>query len=83
MWLTTRQNQKTNKISVARELFNRLELVGRLVSLDALPTENETARALVLEHGADYLLTVKGNQPTVREQIETLVTAPQGDFFPS
>jgi hypothetical protein len=36
-----------------------------------------------LEHGADYLLTVKGNQPAVREQIETLVAAPQGDFPPS
>ena len=46
-------------------------------------SEDETARALVLEHGADYLLTVKGNQPTVRAQIETLVTAPQGDFPPS
>jgi hypothetical protein len=54
-----------------------------LVSLDALHTQDETARALVLEHGADYLLTVKGNQPTVREQIETLVAAPQGDFPPS
>jgi len=37
-------------------------------------------RALVSEHGADYLLTVKGNQPTVREQIEKLVTARQADF---
>ena len=63
--------------------LNRLELEDRLVSLDALHTQDETARALVLEHGADYLLTVKGNQPTVREQIETVVAAPQGDFPPS
>jgi hypothetical protein len=78
-------DQKTNKIPVARELFNRLELVERLVSLDALHTQDETARALVLEHGAeaDYLLTVKGNHPTVRAQIEALVSAPQGDFPPS
>lgn len=75
-------DQKTNEIPVARELFNRLELEERLVSLDALHTQDETARALVLEHGADYLLTVKGNQPTVREQIETLVEAPRGDFPP-
>ena len=68
---------------MARELFNRLELEGRLVSLDALHTQDETARALVLEHGADYLLTVKGNQPTARYQIETLIAAPQGDFPPS
>jgi hypothetical protein len=36
-----------------------------------------------LEHGADYLLTVKGNQPTVREQIEKLVAVTQADFPPS
>ena len=76
-------DQKTNEIPVARELFKRLELEGRLVSLDALHTQDETARALVLEHGADYLLTVKGNQPTVRQQIQKLVTAPQVVFFPS
>ena len=75
-------DQKTNEIPVARELFKRLELEERLVSLDALHTQDETARALVLEHGADYLLTVKGNQPTVRQQIETLVEAPRGDFPP-
>jgi hypothetical protein len=76
-------DQKTNQIPVARELFKRLELEGRFVSLDALQTQDETARALVLEHGADYLLTVKGNQPTVREQIQKLVAAPQADFPPS
>jgi hypothetical protein len=48
---------KDQRDSVARELFNRLELEGRLVSLDALHTQDETARALVLEHGADYLLS--------------------------
>ena len=51
--------------------------------MDALHTQDETARALVLEHGADYLLTVKGYQPTVREQIEKLVTTPQVVFSPS
>jgi predicted transposase YbfD/YdcC len=75
-------DQKTNEIPVARELFKRLELEGRLVSLDALHTQDETARALVLEHGADYLLTVKGNQPTVRQQIEKLLTAAQLVFSP-
>ena len=58
-----------------------LDLEDRLVSLDALHTQDETARALVLEHGADYLLTVKGNQPTVREQIEKLIPAPKAGFF--
>ena len=74
---------KTNEIPVARELFARLELDGRRVSLDALHTQDQTARALVLEHGADYLFTVKDNQPTVRANIEKSVTAPPADFSPS
>jgi Domain of unknown function (DUF4338)/DDE_Tnp_1-associated len=74
---------KTNEIPVARELFERLDLEGRFVSLDALHTQDQTARALVLEHGADYLLTVKDNRPTVLAQIEKLVTAPAADFSPS
>jgi hypothetical protein len=74
---------KTNEIPVARELFNKLDLDGRKVSLDALHTQTQTARELVLEHGADFLLTVKDNQPTLRANIEKLVTAPPADFSPS
>ena len=74
---------KTNEIPVARELFKKLELDGRKVSLDALHTQDQTARALVLEHGADYLFTVKDNQPTLRANIERLVQAPPARFSPS
>ena len=73
---------KTNEIPVARELFHKLDLDGRKVSLDALHTQDQTARELVLEHGADYLLTVKGNQPTVQANIQKLVEAPPSSFFP-
>ena len=58
--------EKTNEIPAARQLLSRLEVTGRLVSLDALHTQTQTARELVLEHGADYLFTLKGNQPGVR-----------------
>lgn len=74
---------KTNEIPVARELFKKLDLDGRKVSLDALHTQGQTARELVLEHGADYLLTVKDNQPTVRANIQRLVPALPVDFSPS
>lgn len=76
-------DQKTNEIPVARQLFKKLALDGRKVSLDALHTQDQTARELVLEHGADYLLTVKDNQPTLRAHIEKLVPAPPADFSPS
>ena len=74
---------KTNEIPVARELFKKLDLDGRKVSLDALHTQDQTARELVLQHGADFLLTVKDNQPTLRANIEKLVAAPPADFSPS
>jgi hypothetical protein len=74
---------KTNEIPVARQLFERLDLEGRKVSLDALHTQDQTARELVLQHGADYLLTVKDNQPTVRQNIERLVQALPARFSPS
>ena len=49
-------DQKTNEIPIARQFFERLDLDGRKVSLDALHTQDATAQALVLEAGADYLL---------------------------
>jgi len=73
---------KTNEIPVARELFTELELAGRRVALDALHTQDQTARDLALEHGADYLLTVKNNQPSLRQNIEKFVPVPQTGFSP-
>lgn len=74
---------KTNEIPVARQLFQKLDLDGRKVSLEALHTQAQTARALVLEHGADSLLTVKDNQPTLRKNMERRVEAPPAHFSPS
>ena len=59
-----------------------MDLRGRMVSLDALNTQDQTARAIVMEGGGDYLLTVKGNQPTVLQNIKTLVPAPEASFPP-
>ncbi|MCB2141021.1 MAG: ISAs1 family transposase [Rhodobacteraceae bacterium] len=76
-------DQKTNEIPIARELFGQVDLQGRWVSLDALHTQTETARSLVLDHGADYLLTVKANQPTLRQNIDAKLEPPPGGFSPS
>ena len=74
---------KTNEIPVARELFGTLDLTGRSVALDALHTQDQTARQLVLEQGAHYLLTVKNNQPTLRQNIAKIVPVPPTGFSPS
>jgi hypothetical protein len=76
-------DQKTNEIPVARQLLEPLDLQGRIVGADALHTQTETARQIVLEKGGDYLLTVKANQPTLNQNITQLVPAPEAGFSPS
>ena len=77
-------DKKTNEIPVAqKDLIPPLDLEGRFVSLDALHTQDETARTVVLEAGGHYLLTVKDNQPTIRANIKMKVTVPRADFSPS
>ena len=63
-------DQKTNEIPVARQLFPKLDLEGRFVSLDALHTQTETGLDVVQEHGAHYTLTVKDNQPAIHDTIK-------------
>ncbi|HWT82517.1 MAG TPA: transposase family protein, partial [Candidatus Methylomirabilis sp.] len=72
--------KKENEIPAARRLLARIPITGRLVSLDAMHTQHQTAGQIVLEAGADYLLTLKDNQPTLLATAQTLVP---GAFFPS
>jgi hypothetical protein len=74
--------EKTNEIPVAPQLLARLDLEGRFVSLDALNTQAETGRAIVVEGGGHYLLTAKGNQKKLKANLKKLVPAPQADFPP-
>lgn len=74
---------KTNEIPVARALFERLDLDGRLVGLDALHTQAATACALLQQAGADYMLTVKDNQKGIRRTLRTRFSATPAVFSPS
>ena len=72
----------TNEIVTARELLDVLPPQdGALISFDAAHTQDETARKVVMDKGADYLLPVKGNQPTLLKHAERLL--PQASFSPS
>ena len=56
-----------------RELTRDLDLRGRVVTLDALHAQHETARALVEDCGADYVVAaVKGNQPTMLDDLRAI-----------
>jgi len=65
---------KSNELSAIPVLLERLAgnggLKGALVSIDAIATNAKIAQA-ILDAGADYLLAVKANQPTLRAEIES------------
>jgi Druantia protein DruA/DDE_Tnp_1-associated len=75
-WLDLeRVPDKTNEIPAAQTLIERLELDEMIAVLDALHTQTQTARAIVQEQGGDYVLCIKGNQPGLQRQAQTLLPA--------
>jgi Domain of unknown function (DUF4338)/DDE_Tnp_1-associated/Transposase DDE domain len=64
--------EKTNEIPEVPRLLAPLPLAGAVVTLDALHTQEATARYVVEEKKADYLFTVKDNQPTLKQDIADL-----------
>jgi predicted transposase YbfD/YdcC len=64
---------KSNETTAIPVLLERLAandgLKGALVSIDAIAT-NATIATAVRDAGADYLLAVKANQPTLRRDVE-------------
>lgn len=61
--------EKSNEIPAAPQLLGELDLRGMTVTADALHTQRELARFVVEDKGADYCLTVKDNQPTLKQDI--------------
>jgi len=64
--------EKTNEIPKLPELLNSMPLEGSVVTADAMHTQNKTARFIVENKKADYLLIAKDNQPTLRQDIADL-----------
>jgi len=62
----------TNEIPVIRELLDPVPLEGTVVTADAMHTQRATADYVVEEKKADYVFTVKDNQPSLLEAIEDL-----------
>ena len=74
---------KSNEIPAVRQLLERVEVAGSLIGIDALHTQQETARQIVQEAGADYLLTVKANQKELRQTLAQRLPKPEQLFSPS
>lgn len=61
---------KTNEIKAIPALLNLLDLTGCIITIDAMGTQTEIAQQIV-NKGADYVLCLKANHPTLWNQVRT------------
>ena len=67
--------EKSNEITAIPELLGLLCIKGCIVTIDAMGCQKDIA-AKIVEESADYCLTVKDNQPTLRaDLVETFDAA--------
>ncbi len=67
-------DSKTNEIPAVRELADAVEISGCTVTVDALHAQHKTARHLLEDCGADYLVTaIKDNQPTLLADLQAML----------
>ena len=63
---------KSNEIPAVRDLLKAFaSLAGAVITIDALHTQSDTAQ-VITGRGADYVMTVKGNMPTLYRQLKKL-----------
>jgi predicted transposase YbfD/YdcC len=76
-----RVDGKTNEVTQFAPLLEPVDLAGCVVTADALHTQRGHAEFLVTKKNADYILTVKKNQPSLYAQVKNLPwrNVPAGD----
>jgi predicted transposase YbfD/YdcC len=60
---------KSNEITAIPELLSLLNITGSIVTIDAMGCQKIIASKIIAQ-GAEYILAVKGNQPSLEEGIE-------------
>lgn len=66
-------DEKSNEITAIPELLDLLALKGAIVTIDAMGCQKKIAKKAI-DKGADYVLGLKGNQGTLRDDVELLFT---------
>ncbi len=60
--------EKSNEITAIPELLRLVDISGAIITIDAMGTQNEIAERII-EAGADYVLTLKGNQGNLHQAV--------------
>lgn len=65
--------EKSNEIIAIPKLLNMLAIEGAIVTIDAMGCQRDIAQT-ILDKKAEYVLALKGNQGSLREDVELFVT---------
>lgn len=71
---------KSNEIVAIPKLLDMLTIEGAIVTIDAMGCQREIAQKII-DKKADYLLALKGNQGSLREDVELFVTEQKARNF--
>ena len=64
-------DDKSNEITAIPALLELLDISGCIITIDAMGTQHEIAHR-ILELGADYVLALKANHPTLFTQVSAM-----------
>jgi len=64
-------DEKSNEITTIPELLRRLDIEDCLITVDAMGCQVDIAE-LIIEHGGDYLFSLKGNQSNLHDDVVLL-----------
>ena len=71
---------KSNEITAIPKLLDMLTIKGAVVTIDAMGCQREIA-AKIVEKEADYVLALKGNQGTLRDDVEEFFTEQKANKY--
>lgn len=72
--------EKSNEITAIPKLLDLLAIEGAIVTIDAIGCQREIAQRIV-DKKADYVLALKGNQGTLRDDVELFVAEQKATGF--
>jgi predicted transposase YbfD/YdcC len=72
--------EKSNEIIAIPKLLNMLAIEGAIVTIDAMGCQRDIAQK-ILDKKADYVLALKGNQGSLREDVELLAAEQKAKGF--
>ena len=72
--------EKSNEITAIPKLLNMLAIEGAIVTIDAMGCQRDIAQK-ILDKKADYVLALKGNQGSLRADVELFATEQKARSF--